>query len=171
MKCNSLKSCCENHFKPNQPFDCDNNRNCVAVDDRRKIVMCSEKKKVYYYHNTEQNRVLLHHIDGGVVDDLSISKCDYMLSIRKPSGIIARLIELKGVDVAHAMEQISSTLYQFDEYFSSCQNVSGRIVASQCVPNIMATPRAIKLKRELSKYHGDLVVTTMKMDEKDTGLV
>ena len=170
MRCDRLINCCESHLMDESVFECDRLQDCIVLSDTRKEIKCTEKGKSYYYFNDSERKVILHHMDGGVISDSSQKKCDYLLSISNNKDIIAILLELKGKDIWHALEQISVTLDTFNNYFRKCECTYGRIVLAQTSPKIMADPKVVKLKKKLSRLHGDLKIRSKTMEEKEADL-
>ena len=99
-----------------------------------------------------------------------MAKCDYLyvFDTDKPTAV---LTELKGVDVAKAIQQIDSTLILFNGFFRKCSNVYGRIVVASAVPKLNASPAYVKLQNKLkNSYRGNLKVASRQMVERDTEL-
>lgn len=169
MKCERLKECCDAHLRDDSPFTCDYSSKCIAFNDNRPEITCIEKKKAYSLQNTCRSRAVLYHMDGGVISDLTLKKCDYLISIAKTRGIIAILVELKGTDIWHAIEQINATLDAYKDFFVNCKCVYGRIVPAQG-PKIMADPKVMRLIKRLNKLNGNLKIYSKRMSEKDVDL-
>ena len=118
--------------------------------------------------------MISYKMDGGIiVMDKTVPpetlKCDYLYAINgeQPEAI---LIELKGTDVAHSLDQMSETLDRFRPFFATMAHVYGRAVVTSSVPNILANPRYAKLKNKLKVYNGNLKIKERQFLEKDTEL-
>jgi hypothetical protein len=109
-------------------------------------------------------------MDGGIIDDNTLMRCDYCL-LTDNAGIIAVLIELKGTDVPHAIAQILESMNCFNSFFNDCKRVHARVVGTSAVPKIMATPNAVRLKKKLLARNGTFEIVTRKKEEKDTSLI
>ena len=173
MICNKTENCFQQMLKLYPDAGCDRKERCVMFCDRRSEAVCREKGKSYHLLNTEENRykILSVLIDGGVVvmdkqTPVDIKKCDYLFLADKEEGTkpIAVLIELKGVDIKKAIEQISNTLSLFEAAFGHCGKVYGRIVFAGGTPNIRNIPSYMSLQRELKKRGGDLAAAKNIVD-------
>lgn len=91
----------------------DINSHTPAFQDDRKIVSCKEKQCVYRCKNDARHSLRFYNIDGGVIQDNSVIRCDkLLLDDTQPKAIY---IELKGPasEIDHAMEQIENTIRMF----------------------------------------------------------
>lgn len=176
MICGKLERCVMRTIKGQSPDECDNQKeNCIEFSDTRLYVKCEEKKKKYILENTMGNHVVSYRMDGGIVHvdakvPEGVAKCDYLYVIDtdKPMAV---LTELKGVDVARAIQQIDSTLMLFSGFFRKCSNVYGRIVVASAVPKLNASPAYVKLQNKLRNlYRGNLKVASLQLAERDTEL-
>ena len=114
-------------------------------------------------------------MDGGIIRlDKSVPeetcKCDYLVLInRKENDAI--LVELKGVDVAHALKQIKGTLNLFNDYFASFSHVYGRVVVASATPNLKATPDYVNLIKVFRKvFRGNIKIAERQFRERDIDL-
>jgi hypothetical protein len=78
------------------------------IKDNRSKIVCKENKTEITFHNPMGKTVEKIKIDGGVITDNTIKKCDYLVSCLDIK--IAILVELKGNKVTDAIEQLSATL-------------------------------------------------------------
>jgi hypothetical protein len=81
---------------------------CRDFKDERKFVVCEEKRSKITFHNAGGETVEKIRVDGCVIPDNTVKKCDYLLLCAKIEKAI--LVELKGKDVETAIEQLSATL-------------------------------------------------------------
>lgn len=176
MICGKLERCVKRTIKGQLPDECDNQKeNCIEFSGTRIYVKCEEKKKKYILENTMGKHIVSYRMDGGIVHvdakvPEGVAKCDYLYVIdnNRPTAVLA---ELKGVDVARAIQQINNTLMLFNEFFRKCSNVYGRIVVTSAVPKLNASPAYVKLQNKLrNSYRGNLKVASRQMVEKDTEL-
>ena len=143
---------------------------CVEYADTRSMPSCKEQGKSYVYDQSELTNkqvVVCTHIDDGVVNGAEakkISKCDYAFFVKNASVADslekAILVELKGSDVNHALEQLKGTLgiKEFKDVWTHGCPVYGRVVCSR-VPGIVYSDSVIKEKKEWQKrYNGSLKV-------------
>lgn len=174
MICNKLQLCVNEQFAGGKISGCVNHNftKCVKTSDRRSKVKCEERKKKYVLENTEKNHIIVYKMDGGIiVSDKTVPdgvcKSDYLYFIDDVERN-AILIELKGVDVSHALKQIYGTLRLYYDVLKSCTNVYGRIVVASSVPNIKASPDYVNLVRFIRKtFHGNIKIAERELLEKD----
>ena len=177
MICDRWQACVKSQFiEGTLPICVNQNRDhCIESSDCRSKVKCEEKRKWYILENTKKERVLCYKMDGGIIlqDRLvpeGTCKCDYVLFTGGLKGKVI-LVELKGVDVAHALKQLSGTLLLFRTFFQTFSQVHGRIVVTSMAPNIKATPDYVNLVRFLRKnFHGTIKITERELMEKDIEL-
>lgn len=81
----------------------------IPSHDNRKTVVLREPResRVYRLENPSQKELVVYKIDGGLISSNDVLKCD--------NGIYTEddtlyLIELKGADYIHALEQLLSTI-------------------------------------------------------------
>lgn len=128
-----------------------------------RIISLSEKKSNYKLHNDSGLCVSKYHIDGGLCDSMNHEKCDY--------GIFTDLnelflIELKGRNINHAIEQIDHTIdfLKLSTKFRGMK-VKARIVATKApTPDMMSTNR-LSLEKKLKSLGGNLLIKTIKYEE------
>jgi hypothetical protein len=81
---------------------------CCEFEDNRAYIVCEENQTKITFHNTARETVKKIRIDGCVIEDNTVKKCDYLLlcaGIKK-----AIFVELKGNKVMTAIEQLAATL-------------------------------------------------------------
>lgn len=177
MICDKLMLCVNGQFAGEKIQECANGNfsKCIESSDRRSRIKCEERKKKYVLENTKRNHVVSYKMDGGIIVlDKSVPegtcKCDYLFVINdlEKSAI---LIELKGVDVAHAIKQIRGTLTEFKDFFKRFHHVYGRIVVTSSVPDLKANPDYVNLMRMFHKYfEGNVKIVEREFLEQDTAL-
>ncbi len=164
MRCKQVKQCYEQLEKSgHKAVSCTNSR-CLSSYDKRKNVIVQENKKKYTLIN-DGDDIAVYHVDGGMIDEQNEIKCDYLILAMKHHKAI--FVELKGTDLKHGLQQIYETLQSLDNELSAFE-YEGRIITSHRtnVPNMRTDPMYVKVKKTLSKKHGDLVVkATEYVDE------
>jgi hypothetical protein len=83
-------------------------RNAANLKTKRKLIVCEEKRSKITFHNVTGETVAKIRVDGCVIPDNTVKKCDCLLlyaALKK-----AVLVELKGREVETAIEQLSATL-------------------------------------------------------------
>lgn len=176
MICNQLGKCIDAQLSQMNVLQCSNTKeDCIKASDRRSNVKCEERKKKYILDNTLKNHIISYQMDGGVIkSDKSVPegtcKCDSLLII-DDAECSAILVELKGVDVTHALKQIDGTLTLFKDVFSKFSHVYARAVVTSSTPNLKATPTYTNLKNRLKKtYNGNVKISEVQMIEKDINI-
>jgi hypothetical protein len=81
---------------------------CREFEDDRAYIVCEEKRTKITFHNSTGETVAKIRIDGCVITDNAVKKCDYLLLCAKIKKAV--FVELKGNKVATAIEQLSATL-------------------------------------------------------------
>jgi len=177
MICNKLELCITKEISGEHIHGCPNIlTRCIKSSDKRSEVKCEEKKKRYIYENTMKNTVVLYRMDDGIVTvdafvPEKVCKCDYLLAANIEGENMAVLVELKGIDVAKALEQIQGTLKLYEKVFRKFSHVYGRVVVASSVPNLKASPKYVNLAKILQqKYRGNIVISERELREKDIAL-
>jgi hypothetical protein len=81
---------------------------CREFEDQRTHIVCEEKWTQITFHNSTGETVAKIRIDGCVITDNTVKKCDYLLLCDKIKKAV--FVELKGNKVMTAIEQLSATL-------------------------------------------------------------
>ena len=135
-------------------FDVYHDINYILRHDCSKDIPLREKKenRTYRLLNKSQKEIVVYKIDGGLINNNNVLKCDY--------GIYTEddwlfLIELKGNDLEHALDQINSTIdFVLKQTNTKVKKMNARIVLSKVsVPNIINSKEK-KLKQLLHKSYG-----------------
>ena len=126
MECNR-KVCFKELIDKNPIMSISCNRDCLISFDDRKNISISENRKKYLLHNDLRNNMAVFHVDGAMVQDKNTIKCDNL--VLDTTGMKAIFVELKGTDLAHALQQINQTIDMMKEDIQNC-NKYARIVTS-----------------------------------------
>lgn len=177
MICSRLPLCAKAQFEEKGISECMNNNSarCIESSDRRSKVKCEERKKKYILENTKRNLVISYKMDGGIIVlDRTVPdgtcKCDYLFLINGSQNT-AVLVELKGVDVSHALKQIHGTLINFRDFFRTFHHTYGRIIVTSSVPNLKASPDYVNLVRMIRQsFNGNIKIVEKGFSEKDIEL-
>lgn len=163
MECNR-KVCFKELVDKNPIMSSSCDRDCLISFDDRKNISISENRKKYLLHNDLSNYIAVFHVDGAMVQDNDKIKCDNLLI--DATGMKAIFVELKGTDLAHALQQINQTIDMMRDDISNCTKYA-RIVTSNRtnVPNIRANPEYIKLYKK-----ADVKVSANLIEEKISSL-
>ena len=126
----------------------------ILSHDCKKKVSLHElgETRTYILHNNSAKEIVVYKIDGGLIKDNNVLKCD--------NGILTEddwlfLIELKGADLNHALDQINSTIdILLKRPNKIVKKLNVRIVLSKVsIPRISAS-KENKLKQLLFKHYG-----------------
>ena len=149
-------------------MNCDNlqRKSYTEYCDNRNICKAIEKKRKYKLINISHKNICKIKIDGGYINDTTVNKCDYGFLICNDNHIL--LVELKGVDLICAIEQIHSTILLKRDEFNGFR-ISARIVLTKMnVPNIQNNPKFLKLKKVITQKNGDIKYKSRLLSENYT---
>lgn len=107
MECNR-KVCFKELVDKNPIMSSSCDRDCLISFDDRKNISISENRKKYLLHNDLRNNMAVFHVDGAMVQDKNTIKCDNL--VLDTIGMKAIFVELKGTNLAHALQQINQTI-------------------------------------------------------------
>ena len=145
-------------------MDCKNfTKNIFATCDHRKVFTAVENKRRYVLINKSQQKICEIKVDNGIIQDTDKNKCDYAFLICGNKNLV--LVELKGMDFRHAIQQIISTINLLAAKINE-NPVSARIVLSKVnVPNLQNNPKFLKLKKIIKSKNGDLIYKSKILEE------
>lgn len=125
--------------------------------EHQKVIVSTENKRTHRGINKESS-VYHYKIDGDIIsrDDLRL-RCDYILENETKRE--AYIIELKGTDVEHAVEQIESTLIIFSKKLAGFA-IKPRIVYRSNTHGIHSVN-----VRKFQKKYPDTILKTNKVEE------
>jgi hypothetical protein len=132
---------------------------------KQSIIVCKENRSTYKYNNKSQYCVAKIKVDGGLLANKEIKKCDWLL-INWDNGV-SYFIELKGCDFRKAMEQIESSLNILLSDLSKLKVtvVNVRIVTTKNYPNFKQDREYIKLNKRIVKTGGTLMSQNSLLEE------
>ena len=112
----------------------------------------SGESPTYQFHNKSGKEIVVYKIDGGIINNDDVLKCDNGVYTENDS---LYLIELKGADLNHALDQINSTIdFLIKRPSIKIKRLNARIVLSRVsIPRITAS-KENKLKQLLHKSYG-----------------
>lgn len=138
----------------------------IESDGQHSIVQANDKGSPCKWKgvNSKKKRVIKYRVDDGIITSKAESKCDYAVYVE---GDSIYLIELKGSNYNHALEQIDATL---DKLIIApnieTASVNGRIVLTKGrVPGIKYSKEP-SLVKKLKKLNGTLESRTKLFEEK-----
>ncbi len=104
---------------------------CVTESSGQRVT-AKENKKTFAVLNPSGKVIRKVKVDGCVVTDASTIRCDYLFEIGTPLDAVL-YVELKGKNIEHACEQLSSTLKLFSRRHGrvrrQCYVVASRVPA------------------------------------------
>ena len=111
-----------------------------------------KEKRLYRLLNNSGKEIVVYKIDGGIINNDEVQKCDN--GIYTEDNLLI-LVELKGTDLDHALDQISSAINILLKQPSvKVERLNARIVLSKVrVPDMLSTKEK-KLKQLLQKSYG-----------------
>lgn len=91
----------------------DVSKSLCAINQKK--VVCEEKGRQHITNNSKGDyEVYKYKIDGGIITDANQgARCDYIVEANKGDKRNAFIIELKGRNVDHAIEQIRDTIKRY----------------------------------------------------------
>lgn len=114
-------------------------------DINQPIIVSCENKKTHRANNNNKNSVFQYKIDGDIISTTSPERrCDYLLENETKRTVY--LIELKGTDVQHAVEQIEATIKKFGSILGS-YTIMPRIIYRGNTHGVNSS-RVVKFKRD-----------------------
>lgn len=130
----------------------------------RKAVSTSEKGKRYLLQVAAPYESVVYQIDGSIIT--VGNKCDKMVLINKGSNHwVQILVELKGVDVKSAINQLESTLKNKGLQHKTNEEKRARVVAAS-FPSSRANPIMEEAKIHFRKMH-QCDLRGLKSDQPD----
>lgn len=131
-------------------------RGYIISSDRRKTISLKDNRAVSEYRakNIEEKVVKVYKVDGGIIQDNQKLKCDFAIYSEKNN---LYLIELKGSDYSHALDQIFATIEELVERPNiEVSSTNARIVLTKVSTPQIRSSKETKLKSKLKKLNGDL---------------
>lgn len=137
----------------------------IQCHEKRKIVSLSDSgsKTTYRLVNDLKKDLVVYHVDGGVIKGSDDPKCDY--AIYSYDDILI-LIELKGADYNHALEQLEATYKSLVKTKGiSLKKIYGRVVLTKArVPDTLSSKETI-IKKLFMKLGGNLEKKTSVLED------
>lgn len=124
------------------PTKCDTNH-------KKPIFTISEQKSRATFNNPNRYPVTETRVDGCLIT--TGIRCDYLISV--PAIDTSILLELKGCDVNHAINQITATHTQLSA--SLHKNKYWLVVSTRCP---LASPQLQVLALKIRKSHGAILI-------------
>lgn len=103
-------------------------------DKRQKRIVSKEKRSSHTAVNEKRQLVRQYLIDGDVIEDKHVIKCDYLVLNDEKKA--AYFIELKGSKVLHAIEQIEETAKRLRPCLQGYQFYYRIVYSGSCTHNV-----------------------------------
>lgn len=103
-------------------------------DKRQKRIVSKEKRSSHTAVNEKRQLVRQYLIDGDVIEDKHVIKCDYLVLNDEKKA--AYFIELKGSKVVHAIEQIEETAKRLRPCLQGYQFYYRIVYSGSCTHNV-----------------------------------
>lgn len=163
MNCSNLTECIQSIESTGHKYAGCGKPQCLKSCDTRNIIVVEENKKQYRLQN-KGDVIAVYQVDGQMVDASDVVKCDNL--IVDVISLLAILVELKGTDLRHALEQIEGTYARFSPVLGRYR-VFGRIITSPRtnVPNLKTDPQYMRIQKAFMRHGGNLRTAIMKMEE------
>lgn len=111
-----------------------------------------KENRTYRLLNNSAKEIVVYKIDGGIINSDGVLKCDYGIYTEEDLLV---LVELKGADLDHALDQICSTIkILLKQPKIKVKKLNARVVLSKTrVPDMLFTKEK-QLKQLLQKSYG-----------------
>lgn len=162
MVCNKLKECIEKFSETPHLLDPKCFLKCTKGRSTDSNLKFEENKKMIVFQNPNRRETISYWVDGGMIDDTTIVKCDGLFIVLGLNKAV--FIELKGVDVKHAIEQIGNTVKMYKKDLQDF-GLNGRIICTSATPRLQNEPYFIKLNKYFKVNGGRLLVRENRHQE------
>lgn len=133
----------------------------------RKCVSVGERGQSYQANFSQEYLSAVYAIDGGIIKDYSITKCDKLVLLDLDNQTLFELfVELKGGDIQHTIEQVEATLNYPLFMDSAVKKREARIIGRKIPSNTGNSVTERAKKRFISKYNCRLEFKTGPAVEK-----
>lgn len=114
-------------------------------------VVSSEGKNRHILKNPMGKDVYKYHIDGDIVKEEDVQRCDYIVEVNESNSLVAFVIELKGSDLTKAIRQIKSTILKFREELSG-YDILPRVVIHKVSTHDIKSYEYRAFKKQFPKF-------------------
>lgn len=112
-----------------------------------------EKKKVMVFRNPERKGCLKVKVDGCQITEGP--KCDHLLVEEQTAN--EYFVELKGVNVGHALEQLDVTMSKLSDKGNQAKRVKAFVVCTNVAPQASTVIQKYQ-KKFRALHHADLLI-------------
>ena len=116
----------------------------------RKRVSVGERGQVYRANFSQEYLSAVYAIDGGIIKDYNIVKCDKLVLLDLDNQMLFELfVELKGGNIQHAIEQVEAPLFKDSAVKIRQARIIGRKIPSNTGNSITEKAK----KKFISRYN------------------
>lgn len=122
--------------------------------NKRKSISVGERGQVYRATFSQNYLSAVYAIDGGIIKDYNITKCDKLILLDFNDQTLFELfVELKGGNIQHAIEQVEATLNNplFKDF--AVKKRQARIIGRKIPSNTGNSITEKAKKKFISKYN------------------
>lgn len=122
--------------------------------NKRKSLSVGERGQVYRAIFSQNYLSAVYAIDGGIIKDYNITKCDKLILLDFNDQTLFELfVELKGGNIQHAIEQVEATLNNPLFKDSAVKKRQARIIGRKIPSNTGNSITEKAKKKFISKYN------------------
>lgn len=123
------------------------------------IIKFEENKKSIIFNNKERKSFCKVKVDGCQIKEGE--RCDDLLvGVQKGDEFF---VELKGVDVSHALDQLEASLTKLSDTKNKVKKVCSYIICKNVAPSFMTKVQMAKVKFK-KKFNSDLIISENKLE-------
>lgn len=121
---------------------------------QRRSVSVGERGQVYRANFSQEYLSAVYAIDGGIIKDYNIVKCDKLVLLGLENQTLLELfVELKGGNIQHAIEQVEATLNNPLFKDSAVKKRQARIIGRRIPSNTGNSITEKAKKKFISRYN------------------
>ncbi len=139
---------------------------CRKYRDKRSNAKAEERGKSIVFEGGG-NEVICYRVDGGIIAGQSNCKCDNLLLFVDDRQAV--FIELKGVDIRHALEQIETAVSILGKDLTG-YDFHGRIVAVSGIPDIKNDSKYKNLWKLLKRHNINATLRIRENKQREKAL-
>ena len=133
-------------------------------EERQKIIVSSENRSKHIAENCNCNMVRQYKIDDDVISSKTVDKCDYL--VLNDDKKTAYLIELKGSELSHAIDQLNQTKKAVLDSLKDYQFYY-RIVFSGSATHSINRSKFLSWQKNCGKVNGVYVAQMKRIELKE----
>lgn len=132
-----------------------------------RVVSVEEKGKKFTLKTCATRKVEKHKIDGELIDDNNVKRCDWAITVDSDERLAIYFIELKGTDLKQAIYQLQSTVEHMKDFYMGYREKQAHVVCKEIRPIFNSTAQNLavifaKKYRFILKWHSQCAVVSHK---------